>query len=441
MKTTDLAAYEQRRDLLVRELAESSRNGKSVRLEKSTSNLFRHRSATAGKGINVRDFSHVLSVDAEARTANVEGMATYEEIVDETLRFNLLPAVVPQLKTITIGGAVSGLGIESSSFKYGLVHETVNEIEVLLSDGASVLCSPEQNQDLFYGFPNSYGTFGYALRVKLKLIPAKRFVKLTHRRFTDIGELFAQLNALCSEASFDYLDGVVFGSKESYLVTGEFTDAAPFTSDYTYTRVFYQSIQQRELDYLTAKHYIWRWDTDWFWCSKHFYVQHPLVRLLATRRLLNSKTYQRIMRLAHNLLPQSNSESVIQDVDIPIEHAPEFLGFLLSEIGILPIWLCPFRSYDPGVSYPLCGLDPHKLYVNFGFWDVLPAVDGDGFYNRKIEGKAIELEGKKGLYSTAYYDEETFWTLYDQATYDTLKRKYDPDGRLRNLYEKTVMKM
>src|SRR6516165_6263473 len=115
MKTTDLAAYEQRRDLLVRELAESSRNGKSVRLEKSTSNLFRHRSATAGKGINVRDFSHVLSVDAEARTANVEGMATYEEIVDETLRFNLLPAVVPQLKTITIGGAVSGLGIESSS--------------------------------------------------------------------------------------------------------------------------------------------------------------------------------------------------------------------------------------------------------------------------------------------------------------------------------------
>ena len=74
-------------------------------------------------------------------TADVEGMITYEALVDETLKFGLLPAVVPQLKTITVGGAVSGLGIESSSFKFGLVHETVEEMEILLGDGRLVTCS------------------------------------------------------------------------------------------------------------------------------------------------------------------------------------------------------------------------------------------------------------------------------------------------------------
>ena len=77
-----------------------------------------------------------LRVDPDRMIADVEGMTTYETLVDETLRYGLLPAVVPQLKTITVGGAVSGLGIESSSFKYGLVHETVDEMEILTGEGS-----------------------------------------------------------------------------------------------------------------------------------------------------------------------------------------------------------------------------------------------------------------------------------------------------------------
>ena len=70
--------------------------------------------------------------------ADVEGMTTYEDFVDETLKHGLMPAVVPQLKTITIGGAVAGMGIEATSFHYGLVHETVLEMEILLASGETV---------------------------------------------------------------------------------------------------------------------------------------------------------------------------------------------------------------------------------------------------------------------------------------------------------------
>ena len=218
-------------------------------------------------------------------------------------------------------------------------------------------------------------------------------------------------------------------------------DDAPFVSDYTHRNIFYQSIRRREVDYLTARDYVWRWDTDWFWCSKHFYVQHPVVRLLATKSLLNSKTYQRIMRLSHKVKPESATESVIQDVDIPIEHTVEFLEFLLRQIGVLPIWICPFRSYDSGVIYDLYALDPKKLYVNFGVWDTVPTTKPDGYYNKLIEAQALALKGKKGLYSTAYYDEETFWQIYNRPAYEALKRKYDPGRCFKDLYEKTVKRM
>ena len=434
------AAYEQRRDKLTRDLRQSDQT-QSIGLNKSTSNLFRPRTETAKRRIDVSDFHHVLSVDPDSLTAEVEGMTTYEELVDATLRHNLLPTVVPELKTITIGGAVSGLGIESSSFRYGLVHETVEELEVLLGDGDAVIASPTQNWDLFYGFPNSYGTLGYVLKLKVKLIPARKYVRLIHRGYSDIGRLFSELASTCSDPHFDYVDGVVFSRGEAYIVTGEFTDAAPYTSDYTYTRVYYRSIRKRELDYLTTKDYIWRWDTDWFWCSKVFHMQNPLMRAVFGKGLLNSRTYQRIMRLSRKLPFKPKTESVIQDVDIPIEHAPEFLDFLLREVAILPIWLCPFKTYDASARYTLCPIEPNNLYVNFGFWDMLPSAGTDGFYNRKIERMALHLHGVKGLYSSSYYDQETFWNIYDRPGYEALKKKYDPNGRFRDLYEKTVLKM
>ena len=66
-------------------------------------------------------------------------MTPYEKMVDAMLAYGVMPAVVPQLKSITIGGAAAGVGIEATSFRYGLVHETLQELEILLPGGRVVL--------------------------------------------------------------------------------------------------------------------------------------------------------------------------------------------------------------------------------------------------------------------------------------------------------------
>jgi FAD/FMN-containing dehydrogenase len=44
------------------------------------------------------------------------------------------------------------------------------------------------------------------------------------------------------------------------------------------------------------------------------------------------------------------------------------------------------------------------------------------------------------MYSDAYYDEEQFRALYGGDWYAAYKQRYDPDGRLLDLYAKAVMR-
>jgi len=440
--------YEEKKQRLI-EFLRAQPGG--VRLGKTTSNLFRDRKQTPVPRLDVRDFNHVLRVDREHGFVEAEGMTPYAALVAECLKHGVMPAVVPQLKSITLGGATTGCGIEATSFRYGLVHETVQELDILLGDGRVVTAAPDnEHRDLFYGFPNSYGTLGYALRLKAKVVPVKRYVHVTHTRYADPAVFFAGLAQACDRPDADFVDGVVFGRDEMVLSVGRFVESAPYASDYTYERIYYKSLRERSEDYLTTEGYVWRWDTDWFWCSKNVGAQNPLIRRLYGRDRLNSVTYTKIMRwnsrwklmhYVHKLLG-IHTESVIQDVEIPIERCREFLAFYHDTIRFMPLWVCPTRAYDARARFDLYGLAPGKLYVNFGFWDVirgraqLPA----GHYNRLVEQKVMALGGMKSLYSDSYFTPEEFWRLYNKPAYDALKRKYDPAGRLRDLYAKCVLR-
>ena len=426
-----------------------------VRLAKRTSNLFRIRDDSAAPGLDVAAFDGVLHIDVAKRTADVLGMTTYEHLVAATLPHGLMPLVVPQLKTITLCGAVTGLGIESSSFRAGLPHESVIEMDILTGDGQVVTATPDnQHSDLFFGFPNSYGTLGYSLRLRIELTPVMPYVEIEHVRFDNEQSAAVAMAELIAAGAYsgrrlDFLDGTVFGPDEVYLTLGSFTAVAPYTSDYTGNNIYYKSIRDRRRDYLTSHDYIWRWDTDWFWCSAGLGVQRPAIRRLIPRRYLRSDVYFKAVGFGRRsgladkitaLRGQAPREYVIQDVEVPVGRLAEFLEFFHAEVGILPVWLCPLRQRNPEHRWDLYVMNPDETYVNVGFWSSVPIKPGaaDGDVNRAIEVEVERLGGRKSLYSSSYYPEDDFWTIYNGQTYQLLKKKYDPSARLLNLYQKCV---
>jgi FAD/FMN-containing dehydrogenase len=416
-----------------------------VGLAKDTSNLFRDRRDGARRRLDVRGFNEVLSIGPDFVEA--EGMVSYEQLVQRCLAQGVMPAVVPQLKTITLGGAVAGVGIESSSHRHGLVHDTMLELDVLLGDGRVVTCTPDnEHADLFFGLPNSYGTLGYALRVKAKTVAVKPFVHLQHLRFSSATDFFEELR---KPQSADFVDGTVFSPGEMYVTVGRCVDQAPPVSDYTFENIYYRSIREKREDFLTIHDYLWRWDTDWFWCSKNLMAQNAFFRkYLYGRKNLGSKTYTKIMRwnsragLTRTLerVVGLHSESVIQDVDIPLARAAEFLDFYAREIALWPQWVCPvgFTAEKKFTLYPV----KPESYVNFGFWDVKRTRERHpaGHFNRLIERQVAALGGIKSLYSDSYFTEDEFAQAYGGADYRALKMKYDPAGAFPGLYDKCVLR-
>jgi FAD/FMN-containing dehydrogenase len=432
-------------------------------LAKHTSNLFRPRAATTSPGLDVSGLTGVISIDLDpdtgAHTADVQGMCTYEDLVDETLALGLMPLVVPQLRTITLGGAVSGLGIEATSFRSGLPHESVREMDIFTGAGEVVTARPgadEQHGALFATFPNSYGSLGYATRLRIDLEPAPALVSLRHVRFDDAGLLAKAIAEVTETGQYeavrvDAMDGVAFEPGEYYLTLAEFLaqlppGPAPRTSDYTGQQMDIRSIQQRETDTLTAYDYLWRWDTDWFWCSGAFGVQHPVVRRLWPRRYRRSDVYHKLVGLDRRFgiadrldrrAGRPQRERVIQDVEVPVEALGEFLDWFDAEIGMRPVWLCPLKAKKNWPTYPL---EVGLTYVNVGFWGTVH-VGPDAPRaprNRAIEAKVHELGGHKSLYSEAFYDRETFDALYDGDNLARVKALYDPQDRLLSLYDKAV---
>ncbi len=436
--------------------------GAPVRLAKRTSNLFRPRDAVSTPGLDVAAFDGVLQVDPITRTAEVLGMTTYEHLVAATLPHGLMPMCVPQLRTITLGGAVTGLGIESASFRHGTPHESVIEMDILTGAGEilTVTGRPDDpNRDLFFGFPNSYGSLGYALRLRIELERVRPYVLLRHVRFATSAAMAETMTVIAATREYegrriDFLDGTVFSRSEQYLTLGTMVDELPAgltPSDYTGMGIYYRSIQARTLDALTIHDYLWRWDTDWFWCSRAFGAQNPAIRRLWPKKRLRSDVYWKLVALDRRhgfsnrvarLRGLPAREAVVQDIEVPVERLTEFLDFFHDEVGIEPIWVCPLRQRDPAVVWPLYEFDPDVLYVNVGFWSTVPLPEGvdpeEGRLNRRIEEVVTRLDGRKSLYSTAFYDRETFEAIYGGTEYARLKGLYDPDRRLRGLYEKVV---
>ncbi len=430
--------------------------GAPVRLAKPTSNLFRARTGTDAPGLDVSGLAGVIEVDPAARTADVQGMCTYEDLVDATLPHGLIPFVVPQLRTITLGGAVTGLGIESTSFRNGLPHESVLEMDVFTGAGEVVTVKP--GDDLFDAFANSYGSLGYATRLRIDLEAVPAYVDLRHVRFDRLEDLAAAVSEIATTRSWDGtpvdgLDGVSFEPGEAYLTLARWTDEPGPLSDYTGQDIYFRSLQQRSSDRLSTYDYLWRWDTDWFWCSGAFGLHNPRIRRLWPRRWRRSDVFHKLVALDRRIGISDRRdrragvtrERVIQDIEVPVDRIAEFVTWFDEVVGMRPVWLCPLRLREgdgPGSSraWPTYPLTEGTVYVNAGFWGLVAIPDGwaDGDLNRAIEAKVTELGGHKSLYSDAFYDEATFDTLYNTENLARVKHDVDPDGRLTGLYEKAV---
>ena len=80
-----------------------------------STNSTRHVSKR-NKSVNTSSLSHVFEVDPESKTAIGEPNMPPDRLVEETLKYGLIPPVVMEFLGIAVGGGYAGISGESSSY-------------------------------------------------------------------------------------------------------------------------------------------------------------------------------------------------------------------------------------------------------------------------------------------------------------------------------------
>jgi len=424
-----------------------SANDGHIQLAKSTvSNLFRYEAREAAvRTVSLGHFNEVIGVDPSSRILEVEGLATFETIVAECLPQGLLPPVTPELKHITIGGATVGIGIESTCFRHGFVHDALLEADVLLPGGDIVTCTGDnEHADLFNALPNSYGTLGYMLRARIELMPARPYVHLGIECFPEHGDWLEQMREATRRDDVDFVEGLFFEDRRFYLMTGRFAEEVPRLDDILREHVFYRLVQERDDIYLATADYIFRYDPEWFWNipDTPFF---SLFRRFAPRRFRNTGFYTRYAAWKNRLrqrLPASKpaaTEPLIQDWEVPWDAGAELVDFALREVDLdgRPWAAVPIMTPRSPTIYPIA---PGELYFNLGCYCQVrrPENRQPYHYSKIMDRKCFDLGGIKMLYSSTFLDRAEFDARFNGEAYRRLKEKYDPGGNAPGLYQKVA---
>ncbi|KAG7004552.1 hypothetical protein G7Y79_00024g055020 [Physcia stellaris] len=423
-------------------------------------------------------------------TAIVEPNVSMDALVRRSLRYGLIPPVVPEFPDITVGGGFAGTAAESSSFKYGFLENTVNWIEIILADGSVTLASRDFKSDLYHGAAGTFGTLGVITLLEIQLVNAEAFVQLTYHPVNSMREVVAQVQKATEDHDNDFVDGILFKRDRGAVITGRFIkEPCPSLPVRSFTQArdewYYLHVEQVLADTNTLKaevvpirDYLFRYDRGAFWAARYAFTYFAVPFTHFWRWALNSLMSTKILYhgLHENGMAQHN---IIQDIVLPISRVEEFLEWIDENYAIYPLWLCPIRQSDEESFYPLMDgmMDEKKnerlsweekqpmpirsakpkdheqddllqeqaivpthekeLLMSLGVWGPqLPDPDDFLAENRKLEHKVHELGGIKWLYAHCHYTQEEFWTIYNKQWYDELRAKYHATG-LPSVYDKT----
>jgi len=128
--------------------------------------------------IDLRRMNHV-DIDPDARTARVEGGATWSHF-DRTCQPYNLATTGGRFSSTGVAGLTLGGGSGWIERKYGLASDNLLSVELVTADGRTVVANEEENPDLFWALHGGGGNFGVAtaLTFRLHSLPVTTFCLL-----------------------------------------------------------------------------------------------------------------------------------------------------------------------------------------------------------------------------------------------------------------------
>jgi len=393
----------------------------------------------------------ILEIDAENKTVRCEPLVTMGQLTHTLDRLGWTIPILPELDDLTVGGLVMGTGIETSSHKYGLFQHICTKFELVLADGSVEECSPEENPDLFYSVPWSYGTLGFLASATIQIIPSKRFVEIEYLPVRSMEEMVTTFERETerSDAS-DFVECLVYSKDKAVVMKGNLVDSCqPGKLNEIgrwYKPWFFKHVEAfldsgKAIEFIPLRDYYHRHSRSIFWEIQDIipfgnnvvfryllgWLIPPKVSLL---KLTQGKTLKRLYETQH----------MIQDMLVPVEDLKSSLQKFDDLVQIYPIWLCPFKlPANPGMLQT--SANKEKMFVDVGVYGVPKRPDFDVVkVTRKIEDFVRKVGGFQMMYADSYMTREEFRDMFDHTLYDIMRKRLNCAGSFPEVYDKVNKK-
>lgn len=430
---------------------DSSKEMCTARPSWQSTNIFHANYKKTHFKVDLSRFSDVLSVDTEKRTVRCEPMVTCGQLTSILAPLGWTTAVIPELDDLTVGGLICGFGVEGSSFKYGLFQHICVSYDVVLADGTLVTCSKDQNAELYYNIPWSYGTLGFLVAVDIEIIPLKKFIKLTYEPCHSKKDYIDLMEKHCRENKVDFIETLAYSEDEAVVMTGVMADT--YESD-RYNAIgrfwkpwFFEHVREflktgNSYEYIPSPDYFHRHTKSIFWEMKEIvpFGNHPVFRYLLGWMASPKVSFLKLTT-TERLFKVYEEKHVDQDMLVPYSKLGETLSVFHKEWEMYPLWLCPCRI----PKTPIRGLvnpdfNDDDLYIDVGAYGVPEAVHRKD-YNphtnlKKVEEYVLSVKGVQALYALTLLERDDFEKMFDHTVYRKLRKQYKCEGSYPEIYDK-----
>ena len=118
-------------------------------------------------------------------------------------------------------------GMTTHSHLCGLIHETIEEYELVLASGQAVSATRDNEHEMLWrALPWSHGTLGLLVGLRLRVVPASPYVRLTYHPCRSAEALRTRYASILAQADADdptcpfFVEAIVFSESQSVLMTG-----------------------------------------------------------------------------------------------------------------------------------------------------------------------------------------------------------------------------
>lgn len=119
--------------------------------------------------ISTVDYNRFISFDESSGVLRCEAGVSFADILEVFIPKGWFLPVTPGTKYITVGGAIASDVHGKNHHKEGSFGDRVREMKIMVASGEVLLCSPSQNEDLFFATIGGMGLTGLILEVEFAL--------------------------------------------------------------------------------------------------------------------------------------------------------------------------------------------------------------------------------------------------------------------------------